>query len=253
MAVWVIGDLHLAFGAPEKTMDFFGEPWIDYTKKIEENWRSSIAEDDLVLIPGDISWAISPEQAKKDLEWIHSLPGTKVMIRGNHDYWWTSLSKVQKILPPSLNLIQNNAFHWKGIGIAGSRLWDSSEYEFSPYIEYRPNPKAKKLETGLNHTSEDEKIFERELMRLEMSLKALSKDCQRRFAMTHYPPISADLKESKVSQLLEKYNVSECVFGHLHNVSKSRPLFGKRSEIIYHLTSADYLNFSPKMIFEDKP
>jgi len=96
MAVWAIADLHLALGIPEKKMDAFGEPWIDYTDKIAQNWNQLIDKDDLVLIPGDISWAMRTEDAKIDLDWIHALPGTKVMLRGNHDHWWSSLSKVEQ-------------------------------------------------------------------------------------------------------------------------------------------------------------
>src|ERR1700733_9276880 len=108
MAVWALADLHLALSIPEKSMESFGEPWINYTAKIKDQWLKHIKTDDLVLIPGDISWAMRLEDAAVDLNWIHELPGTKVLIRGNHDYWWTSLSKVERILPPSIHLVQNN-------------------------------------------------------------------------------------------------------------------------------------------------
>lgn len=100
MAVWAIADLHLSFGIPDKSMDVFGPQWTDHAEHVKKHWLESISAEDLVLIPGDISWAMTPEQAKADLEWIHELPGTKVLLRGNHDYWWTSVSKVQKVLPP---------------------------------------------------------------------------------------------------------------------------------------------------------
>src|ERR1700690_1967274 len=115
MAIWAIADLHLAFGTPEKSMEVFGEPWITYTDKIKKNWLELISSEDLVLIHGDISWAMRPEEARIDLEWIHQLPGTKVILRGNHDYWWTSLRQIEKILPPPLHLIQNKAFQWKHV------------------------------------------------------------------------------------------------------------------------------------------
>lgn len=140
MAVWAIGDLHLSFGTPEKKMDVFGPHWIDHPKKIEAHWREKITKDDLVLIPGDISWSKSIAGAMPDLEWIHSLPGTKVMIRGNHDYWWSSLKRLREIMPPSIHLIQNDTFTWNNIIIGGARLWDTPEYNFNSYIPYFENP-----------------------------------------------------------------------------------------------------------------
>jgi uncharacterized protein len=244
MSVWAIADLHLSFGVKDKEMDVFGVQWENYTKKIEKNWRSQIANDDLVLIAGDISWAMHPEDAIPDLEWIDTLPGTKVMIRGNHDFWWTSLAKLEKILPPSIHLIQNNAFHWKNVAVAGARLWDSSEYRFNEYVDYVENAKAKKL-TVDDKNDDAERIFLRDMNRLETSLKCMRKDASYRLVMTHYPPINATLQESRVSKLLKKYHINTCVFGHLHNIKKSIPLFGEKNGIKYFLTACDYLDFSP--------
>lgn len=258
MTIWAIGDLHLAISVPDKTMEDFGEGWRDYANRIATEWKRHIQPDDLCLIPGDICWAMRVEEAAIDLQWIHELPGTKVMIRGNHDYWWTSLSKVEKVLPPSIHLIQHNAFVWKDVVIGGARLWDSpEEYRFHPFINYIENKKAKKIldeevVTSQEAAKETEKIFVRELNRLEMSLKAMEKHPdKKRIVMTHYPPISADLKESRVSKMLEKYGVKVCVFGHLHNVKQDIPLFGEKGGVRYFLTSADYLNFSPLRISVD--
>lgn len=243
--IWAIADLHLSFGVPGKEMDVFGPQWAGYTDKVVKNWNSLITPDDLVLIPGDISWAMHPEEAKPDLDWIAALPGTKVILRGNHDYWWTSLSKIEKVLPPSIHLIQNNAYNWHGFSIGGARLWDTSEYSFNNYIDYQQNPRAKPLTERDKDPMEAERIFQRELGRLELSLKCLAKDAHTRIAMTHYPPIGADLKDSRASKLLEKYNVKACVFGHLHNVKQGLPMFGTKNGIQYSLTSCDYLNFIP--------
>lgn len=248
MTIWALADLHLAIAVPEKSMDAFGEPWVHYMDKIKQEWLHSIQPDDLVLIPGDISWAMHLNEAKVDLEWIAALPGKKLLLRGNHDYWWTSLKQVQAILPPSLHVIQNNAFVWKNFVIGGARLWDSGEYSFHSFIRYIDNPKAKKFADEWDLSPEAEKIFLRELGRLELSLKEMSKYPGTRLVMTHYPPIGADLKDSRVSALLEKYKVRLCVFGHLHNIAAETKLFGEKNGIKYCLASADYLNFKPLLI-----
>lgn len=249
--IWALADLHLSFGVPNKEMDVFGPQWIGYTDKIQHHWRSLISPDDLVLIPGDISWAMHPDEAKADLDWIHALPGTKVILRGNHDYWWTSLSKVEKVLPDSIHLLQNNAFHWKGFSIAGSRLWDTPEYSFGEFIDFKKNPREKPLTETEKDPEEAERIFQRELGRLELSLKCLAKDAKLKIAMTHYPPISADLKDSRASAMLERYKIHACVFGHLHNVKKSIPLFGNKNGIQYALTACDYLDFIPYKVYSE--
>src|SRR3989344_7214239 len=115
MRIWAIGDLHLSFGVKNKGMDIFGSQWINHAEKIASNWKRIVHTDDLVLIPGDLSWAMKLEEAVLDLQWVHDLPGTKVMIKGNHDYWWASLSNIATVLPPSIPLIQNNVFNWKGV------------------------------------------------------------------------------------------------------------------------------------------
>lgn len=248
MSVWALADLHLSFGVPDKSMDVFGDKWINHPEKIRTHWLENIAADDLVLLPGDISWAMHPEEACADLEWIDALPGTKVMLRGNHDYWWTSLSKVKKVLPPSIHVIQNNSFLWENIAIAGSRLWDTPEYSFQPYIDFKENPKAKKLTTADDNLEEAEKVFQRELGRLETSLKSMPKSAATRIAMTHYPPIGADLYPSRAAALLEKYHVDICVFGHLHNVRPGSLPFGTKDGVEYILTAGDYVDFLPRKL-----
>lgn len=250
MTIWALADLHLSFGVPNKEMDVFGPQWAGYTNRVQTNWRSLISADDLVLIPGDISWAMNPEEARPDLEWIHSLPGTKVILKGNHDYWWTSLNKIEKVLPPSIHLIQNNAFQWNDVGIAGVRLWDTPEYSFKEFIEYKKNVREKPLTEQAKDPNEAEKIFQRDLGRLETSLKCLPKDARIRIAMTHYPPIGADLADSRVSHMLERYKIDACVFGHLHNVKKDMSLFGTKNGIKYALTSCDFLDFVPLKLFD---
>lgn len=244
-SVWAIADLHLSFGVKEKTMGIFGEEWVNWTGKIQTHWSQLISADDLVLIPGDISWAMHQEDVVPDLEWIDQLPGTKVMIRGNHDYWWGSKKKVANLLPPSLHIVQNNAFNFQNISVAGVRLWDTPEYNFNDYIILKENKKANTLTKHAADPEHDEKIFVRDLSRLEMSLKELDRNASHRIVMTHYPPIGADLADSRTSQLLEKYDVDICVFGHLHSLKPNSLPFGEKNGIQYHLTSCDYLDFKP--------
>jgi uncharacterized protein len=242
MSIWAIADLHLSFGVPNKEMSVFGEMWQDHAQKIATHWRERISPEDLVLIAGDISWAMHTEDALPDLQWIHDLPGTKVIIKGNHDYWWSSFNKVTKILPPSILAIQNSSLKWQNVSIAGARMWDTDEYAFNEYIAYNENPRAKNV---LQAKEPDQKIFLRELHRLELSLQSLHPDASVRIAMTHYPPISANLQPSVTSALLEKYHVDICVFGHLHSLKPGIALFGTKNGIQYHLTSCDFLNFCP--------
>ena len=246
MRIWAIGDLHLSFGIENKTMDIFGPNWESHAEKIASNWKSLIHPEDLVLVPGDLSWAMKLEDAAADLKWLDALPGTKVMIKGNHDYWWGSLSRVLAILPPSIHLIQNNVFNWKNVTIGGARLWDTPEYSFGQFVEFRENPKAKKKETeALVQEDLSQKLFERELERLKLSLKQLSPDAEIRIAMTHYPPISHDLSPSRAAQILEQHQIQIAVFGHLHNIKDNRPLFGEARGVRYILSSSDYIRFQP--------
>ena len=239
--IWAIGDLHLSFGVREKDMGLLNPDWAGYTTKLEIFWKENVSPQDLVLIPGDISWAMKIEDAAIDLQWIDSLPGTKVMIKGNHDYWWGSLSKIIPHLPPSIHLIQNNAFHLEEIAIGGARLWDTDEYSFSKFVDFKENPRAKAKDPVQDDLQE--KIFLRELERLRLSLKAMNKEAKIKICMTHYPPISADLQESRASKIFEEFGIEVVVFGHLHSLKKGLPMFGKKNNIEYALTSADFLDF----------
>ncbi len=247
MSVWVLADLHLAFGNPKKSMEVFGPTWKDYANRIRENWTRLVQPDDLVLIPGDISWALNLEDALIDLRWIDALPGQKLLIRGNHDYWWPSATKLRAVAPPSINFLQNSAFEWRGIAFGGARLWDTREYAFDDAITYVENALAKAKE---REAPETERIFVRELERLKLSLGKLSPSAKMRIALTHYPPIGKNLHPSRASAILEDYAIDLCVFGHLHSVKKNALPFGKARGVDYLLTSADYLDFTPIKIVE---
>lgn len=246
MTIWALSDLHLSFGTPSKSMEVFGPTWKDWTKKIEEHWKSCINQDDLVLIAGDISWSSNLREALIDLQWIHNLPGTKLLLKGNHDYWWSSMKKIQEILPSSLHCLHNNAFNWNDCTIGGSRLWDTDEYDFHEIIAFQDNPLAsQKTSSQESILEENKKIFDRELLRLKMSLDQLCKDAKHRLVMTHYPPIGLNLDPSQVSTILDAYHIDLCIFGHLHNLNTHAPLFGTLNQTRYLLTSCDYLNFKP--------
>lgn len=242
MTVWALSDPHLSFGTPDKSMEAFGAAWEDFTGKMKQNWEAVIRDDDLVLIPGDISWAMNTEQALPDLEWIDALPGQKVILKGNHDYWWPSNAKLAKILPPSIAFINNTAYTWHDVTIGGVRLWDTVEYNFNPYIIFKENSRVKPVKPD---PEKDEKIYIRDLKRLKSSLDQLDHKAKYRVALTHYPPIGADLKESRASKILDEYHITHTVFGHLHSVRPNALSFGNKNGVEYIFASADYIDFKP--------
>ena len=241
MKVFALADLHLAFGAPEKDMQVFGPAWKNYAEKIATNWKKLITDEDLVLIAGDICWAMNLEQALVDLNWIDQLTGTKVISRGNHDYWWPSKAKLRAALPKSIHAIDKDATTIGDITIGGVRLWDSEEYTFNSFIEFQENPRAK--EKAPPDPEQTRKIFDRDLERLKLSLSQLDPNAKTRIAMIHYPPIGADMQDSQTSKILEEYKIDICVFGHLHNVRPDALPFGEKNGVRYIFTSADYLDF----------
>lgn len=242
MAIWAIADLHLSFGTKNKTMERFGKGWVGHPDNVRQHWVDQVHPEDLVLLAGDFSWAMTLDEVKPDFAWLDNLPGTKVMIKGNHDYWWGSLAKIKAILPPNCHVLQNDAFLWKDVAIGGARLWDTDEYHFTQAVDWKGDvPEIKE-------DKEREAIFVRELQRLELSLRSLDKNAKMRIVMTHYPPISADLRDSRVSALLERYSVDVCLFGHLHSLLPNQRLFGEKNGIHYYLTSCDYLDFKPLRI-----
>lgn len=221
MKVYAISDLHLSVNNP-KPMDIFGPTWEGYLDKIFADWKSKVNEEDLVLMSGDFSWAMKLEETKEDFELLSSLPGKKVLIRGNHDYWWKSISAVRKILPEGFFAIQNDAFKFEDYIICGTRLWNLPDIN-------------KKM------SEDDEKIYKRELLRLEMTLQnaqKIKKTEEKIVCMLHYPPYTFREEDNEVTALLEKYNVYKVVYGHIHAYSKQNLIFEK-NDIVYYLTSCD--------------
>jgi predicted phosphohydrolase len=245
MKIWAIADLHLSGNDPTKKMDRFGSTWKNHADKIADDWNKKVSISDIVLLAGDISWASKLPRALPDLEWISTLPGHKVLLKGNHDYWWPSTKKLRENLPQTMYAVCNDVVQIEKVAIAGTRLWDSPEYNFLPYIDIKDEGKG--LTTSL--TEEDKSRFDRELIRLEKSLELLPQEKEVfRIAMTHYPPVGAEMQPSHASKLLEKYNVEQAIFGHLHSVRENSLPFGTSRGVTYHLTSCDYLQFKLKLI-----
>lgn len=237
MKVFALADLHLSLDAPAdfndmaslratKPMDIFGDNWWEHIKRIYENWQSVVTDDDIVLIPGDISWAMDLNKVCHDLAFIGALKGRKIMIRGNHDYWWHSPSKIRKVLPPSVEIIQNEAVIIGDIAVTGTRLWN--------------------LPGTPDFTEEDSKIYRRELIRLEMSLKAAGG--RPVINMFHYMPVNERGENNEVIELLRQYKTEIVVYGHLHDKSHRIAFEGEHWGINFYLTSADYLDCTPKLI-----
>lgn len=227
MAIFAIADLHLSTTS-EKPMDIFGPQWALHSRRISSEWREKVSEDDTVLIPGDISWAMTLDDAVPDLDLIAHLPGTKVLIRGNHDYWWHSIGKVRNRLHSSVHALQNDAFVRDGVAIAGTRGW--------------------LLPTHPKFTELDEKIYNREAGRLRLSLEAAAATELPILVMLHYPPCTNLFDDTLYTQLMEEYHVNVCVYGHLHGNAHRYRVEGEKNDVQYQLVSADYLQFSPTMI-----
>lgn len=226
--VYGIGDLHFDY-FKNKPMDIFGDNWKDHEEQIMNNWKEKIKEDDLILIPGDISWALKLEEAEHDLKRIDELPGKKVFIKGNHDYWWQSLNKINALNMESLVFLQNSSYIFENIAIAGTRGWSPKDTE--------------------SFNSSDEKIFRRELLRLEMSLESIKKDVDKKIVMLHYPPFNnKDSSPNEFVKIMKEFDVDICIYGHLHAEGHRFAVEGEIEGIEFRCLSSDYIDFDPKLI-----
>ena len=222
MALYTIGDTHLSL-AVDKPMDVFAG-WDGYLPRLEQNWRRLVSEEDTVVIPGDISWAMRLEDCRADFAFLHSLPGKKLLLKGNHDYWWTTRAKMDKFLAAngfdSLRIVHNDSVQAEGFAICGSRSWmfDSQE-------------------------EQDEKVMARELGRLRASLAAAGQG--EKLVFLHYPPVYPGARADGVVELLREFGVKQCFYGHLHGSAIRFAVQGWRDEICYKLVSADALEFCP--------
>lgn len=224
MALYAIGDLHLCLGAP-KPMDVFGGAWVNYMDKLKEG-LSVIGPEDTTVLLGDLSWALDLENAQADFAWINKIPGRKIILKGNHDYWWSTAAKFQKFCVENqfsnMFILNNNFYEYEDWAICGTRGWFFEESRSSEH---------------------DEKVFKRELLRLETSLRAAGN--RNKMVFLHYPPRYKGYECQEILDLLQKYGVRRCFYGHLHGPSHKLAMEGVWDSVEFRLTAADYLNFTP--------
>ncbi len=230
VAIYAISDLHLCLSV-DKPMDVFGAIWENYVQRLHENWRRIVAPQDIVLLPGDISWSTYIRNAYEDFQFINDLPGTKIITKGNHDYWWETLSKLNGYLDENgfdtIRFLHNSTYCYEDTVICGTKGYPDPTDLAAP-------------------TAEDDKLFLRELSRLELSLKKAQESGQERIiVLLHYPPRF----NGAYTELMERYGVAACVYGHLHAQSQRFAQQGEHNGVIYRLVSCDYLKFTPVKIF----
>ena len=238
MSVFVIADLHLATADSQKSMEVFGKRWKNYIQKMRDNWQRVVSDADTVIIPGDISWGLATSDALDDLLWLESLPGKKIIMKGNHDFWWSTASKLNKFFEEknikTIKLLNNNALEVENYIVAGSRGWftDRSMQNVEEDVDY-------------------DKIVNREAIRLRMSLNeavALRGDTDREIVVfLHFPPVWGEFVCSPIIDLLKEYNIKRCFFGHIHGVYSCPDAF-EFENVKFYMISADFLDFLPRIV-----
>ena len=235
MKIFAISDLHLSFNENiDKPVDSFGLEWENHAQRLRENWEERVTDSDLVLIPGDISWGLKLEEAMADFEWIHSLPGRKIISKGNHDLWWSRISYLNTLYD-DIVFLQNDCYvlEDEGITITASRGW--------------PYPGSDE------YTDHDEKIYARELQRMRLGLDAAKAKAHgsKLIACLHYPPTDPSGRTTGFTDILEEYGVWKCIYGHLHgHAAFRRGIKGELRGVSYQLVSLDYLGTVPKIIYD---
>lgn len=237
-------------------MHVFGEVWRDHEERIAKAWKERVAPDDVVAIPGDISWANRLSDALTDLEFLHRLPGTKVLLPGNHERWWDSISRVRQELPPSLKAVSGDHVEAGAWLFFGTRLWESPEIDCDAMIRWnRLSDKRPDTRTE-SDIVQNGKIFDREIARLERCVVNLpARPWLRKVCLTHYPPVGPDLFPTRATALVERSGAALCVFGHLHSLKPElsepgRDLMGTARGVRYVLASADHLRMAPALLDE---
>ena len=228
MSLFVIGDLHLALGDKSKSMDIF-DGWENYTELLGQSWNSLVSAEDTIVLAGDISWAISLEKGYEDFKWIHNLPGRKIILKGNHDYWWNSRKKMEETFEKwgfdSLNILHNNHFQYENYGICGTRGWVNMPGE-----------------------SADAKVLAREAGRLTESIESTLTAGLQPLVFLHYPPLYGSSYNYDILDVLYKYGIKNCWYGHLHGPSIKYAVNGERDGVDFRLISGDFLQFRPEKI-----
>lgn len=229
MALYVIGDLHLSLTG-EKPMDVFGEKWANHVERTREAF-SHLHDDDVTVLAGDSSWGMSLDGAREDFAFLDALPGKKILLKGNHDYWWTTASKMKKFFADNgfttLDILHNNCFFYGDYAICGTRGWFYEE------------------DAAGTHTG---KMLAREALRLEASFQAA--EGRPILCFLHYPPIYQGYQCPELLTIIDRWRVERCYYGHLHGITHKRAFEGKRSFTDYSLISADYLGFAPKKVLD---
>ena len=228
MSLFVIGDLHLALGDKSKSMDIF-DGWENYTELLGQSWNSLVSAEDTIVLAGDISWAISLEKGYEDFKWIHNLPGRKIILKGNHDYWWNSRKKMEETFEKwgfdSLNILHNNHFQYENYGICGTRGWVNMPGE-----------------------SADAKVLAREAGRLTASIESALTAGLQPLVFLHYPPLYGSSYNYDILDVLYKYGIKNCWYGHLHGPTIKYAVNGERDGVDFRLISGDFLQFRPEKI-----
>ena len=238
MAIYVIGDLHLSFANP-KPMSIFGNNWERHSEKIKEDWKSKVKEEDTIILAGDFSWAMNLKETYEDFKYINELPGKKILLKGNHDYWWTTITNMKKFLDEkgfrNIEFLYNNSYEIENVIIVGTRGWNLLE--------------------GV----ETIKMLNREQIRLELSIQNALKNTQNAvqkpiISIMHYPPIVKSRMKNEYTydspflDILKKYSIKRCYYGHLHGNSHKDAIEGNIENIEFKLISADYLKFKLEKI-----
>lgn len=228
MALYAIGDLHLSLSV-NKPMDIFGPSWVNHTRRLEEAF-SQLEEGDLTVLCGDTSWGIDFGESLADFQFIDRLPGKKLILKGNHDYWWNTAAKMKRFFAENgittIDILHNNCHFYGEFALCGTRGWFYEEEQ----------------------SGHNEKVLNREVMRLEASLRAAEE--RPILAFLHYPPLYTGYRCPEIIQKLEEYRVRQCFYGHLHGPTHKRAIEGTVEGVGYALVAADYLRFAPKKIME---
>lgn len=228
MALFVMGDLHLSLSS-DKSMDIFGG-WENYVERIKENWNREVSPEDTVVVPGDISWAMSLKEAGADFRYIHELPGRKIILKGNHDYWWTTAAKMNNFLAEngfdSIFILHNNHYAYENYGICGTRGWINDDSEPA-----------------------DAKVLAREAQRLETSIASAENAGLEPLVFLHYPPLYGNEYNPDLLEVMYRHNIKRCWYGHIHGrKGHQNAVNGERDGIVFQLVSADYVQFCPVKI-----